>query len=240
MAWRLAIVAVVACSGTAHQVSIGPPPPKMTDAVLSGPLCAGKECKCRDLNAAADGGAGFPSDAAHKRFEIRLTSPQELWAQVGTSHLYKSAERPDACFYIDLPAGKTPVELRSSDKDGAAGSWAIRELGTKTKSYYDTFVFNCGVPGVCSFEELDRNKAEYVDMKSNVHDQCGSTKIRSLSWDQSKAPDGAHPTDVVVRLVLDVYRFAPWKVHGDGTCGKGRPPADAGSDAPPGDDAPSP
>ncbi len=36
---------------------------------------------------------------------------------------------------------------------------------------------------------------------------------------------------MVVRLVLDVYKFAPWKPHGDETCGKGRPPADAGSDA---------
>ena len=230
---RLALlVAVCACSGTAHQISIGPPPAKQTEAVLSSPLCQGSECKCRDLNAAGDGGAGAPTDAAHKRFEVRLTSPQEIWASVGSNHFYKSAERADACFYVDLPAGKTPVELRASNKDGAAGAWAIRELGTKTQSYYDTFIFNCGVPGVCSFEELDRNKAEIAAMKNNNHDLCGSTKIRDLSWDQSKAPDGEHPTDVAVRLVLDVYRFAPWKPHGDETCGKGRAPADAGSDAP--------
>lgn len=229
---RLALALLVfACSGTAHQVSLGPPPPKTTEAVLAGPLCAGTECKCRDLNAAADGGVGVPNDAAHKRFEIRLTSPQELWAQVGSNHLYKSAERPDACYYVDLPTGDTPVELRMSNKDGAAGSWTIRELGTKTKSFYDTFAFNCGVPGVCSFDELDRNKAEMQGMKRNLHDLCGSTKIQGVSWDQSKAPDGEHPTDVVVRLKLDVYKFAPWKMHGDETCGKGKPPADA-PDAP--------
>lgn len=224
-----------ACSGTAHQISIGPPPAKVTDGILSGPLCAGTECKCRDLNAAGDGGAGVPADAAHKRFEIRMTSPQELWATVGTNHLYKSPERAEACFYVDLPSGDSPVELRMSNKDGAAGGWAIRELGTKTKSYYDTFIFNCGVPGVCSFDELDRNKADYAAMPHNLHDKCGSTKIKSLTWDQSKAPDGEHPTDVVVRLKLDVYKFAPWQPHGDETCGKGRPPTDAGSDAPAGD-----
>jgi hypothetical protein len=240
LALLAAVVAWSSCSGTAHQISIGPTPPKVTDAVLSSPLCSGTECKCRDLNAAADGGAGVPTDAAHKRFEIRLTSPQELWAQVGNNHFYKSAERADACFYIDLPTGKSAVELRSSSKDGAAGAWAIRELGTKTKSYYDTFIFNCGVPGVCSFEELDRNKTDFAAMKHNTHDVCGSTKIRDLSWDQSKAPDGEHPTDVIVRLVLDVYRFSPWKPHGDDTCGKGRPPADAGSDAPSEGDAVSP
>ena len=171
LAW---LVTLFACSGTAHQVSIGPPPAKQTEAVLAGPLCQGSECKCRDLNGAGDGGAGAPTDTAHKRFEIRLTSPQEIWAAVGSSRLYKSAERADACFYVDLPAGKTAVELRASNKDGAAGAWAIRELGTKTKSYYDTFLFSCGVPGVCSFDELDRNKAEMAAMKNN-HDLCGST-----------------------------------------------------------------
>jgi len=231
-----AAVVVFACSGTAHQISIGPPPAKVTDGILSGPLCAGTECKCRDLNAAGDGGAGVPADAAHKRFEIRMTSPQELWATVGTNHLYKSPERAEACFYVDLPSGDSPVELRMSNKDGAAGGWAIRELGTKTKSYYDTFIFNCGVPGVCSFDELDRNKADYAAMPHNLHDKCGSTKIKALTWDQSKAPDGEHPTDVVVRLKLDVYKFAPWQPHGDETCGKGRPPAEAGSDAPAGED----
>ncbi len=231
----VSVLAFVACSGTAHQISIGPPPARTTDGVLAGPLCNGTECKCRNLDAPEDGGAGVPADATHKRFEIRLSSPHELWAQVGTNHLYKSAERPDACFYVDLPPGIAPVELRASNKDGAAGAWSIRELGTRTKSFYDTFLFNCGVPGVCSFEELDRTKAEMAAMHRNLHDLCGSTKIRDLSWDQSKAPDGEHPTDVLVRLKLDLYKFAPWKVHGDETCGKGKPPPDA-PDAP---DAPA-
>lgn len=231
---RLALLILfVACSGTAHQISIGPPPPRSTDGVLAGPACNGTECKCRNLDAPGDGGVGVPNDATHKRFEVRLSSPQELWAQIGTNHLYKSAERADACYYVDLPPGIAPVELRASNKDGAAGSWSIRELGTKTKSFYDTFLFACGVPGVCSFEELDHNKAEILAMRRSLHDLCGSTKIRDLLWDQSTAPDGAHPTDVVVRLKLDLYKFAPWKVHGDETCGKGKPPADdAGSDAP--------
>jgi len=229
---RLALpVLFVACSGTAHQISMGPPPARSTDGVLAGPLCNGAECKCRDLSAPEDGGVGVPSDATHKRFEVRLTSPQEIWAQIGTNHLYKSAERADACYYVDLAPGIAPVELRASNKDGAAAAWSIRELGTKTKSFYDTFLFSCGVPGVCSFDELDRNKAEIQAMHRNLHDLCGSTKIRDLTWDQSKAPDGEHPTDVLVRLKLDLYKFAPWKVHGDETCGKGKPPAEA-PDAP--------
>ncbi len=203
----------------------------MTQGALSGPLCNGADCKCRDLNAPADGGVGVPADATQKRFEVRMNSPQELWAQIGATRLYKSPERAEVCFYIDLPAGETVVELRMSNKDGGAGSWDIRELGSKTKSFYDTFTFNCGVPGVCSFEQLDTIKAEYSAMTKKLHDPCGSTKLRGITWDQSKAPDGLHPTDVLVRLRLDVHKFAPWKQHGDPTCGKGRPPADAGSDA---------
>jgi hypothetical protein len=113
-----------------------------------------------------------------------------------------------------------------------SAAWAIRELGTKTKSYYDTFVFNCGAPGVCSFEDLDSAKQEYAAMKKNNHDPCGSTKLKSISWDTGKAPDNLHPSELLVRLGLSVYKFAPWKEHGDATCGKGKPPADAGSDAP--------
>jgi hypothetical protein len=236
------LVLVAACGGDRHQIAIGPPPPKMTQGVLAGPLCNGEDCKCRDLQAANDGGAGLPGDARHKRYEIRMTSPQQMWATIGGNHLYKTAERPEACFYVDLPSGETAVELRASDRDGAAGAWAIRELGTKTKSYYDTFVFNCGSPGVCSFDELDSAKREYATMKKGLHDPCGSTKLKGLAWDTGKAPDNQHPSELLVRLKLDVFKFAPWKPHGDPSCGKGRPPADAatgaGNDAPAGDDAP--
>ena len=233
------LVVVAACSGGAHQTAIGPPPQRLTEGTFSGPLCSGgvhDPCKCRDLNAPDDGGAGVPKDQL-KRFEIRLSSPQALWAQLKGNALYKSAEQPDACFYIDLPPGEWPVELRASDKDGAAASWTIHELGTRTKSWYDTFAFDCGT-GACSFDAIDNAKAEYAGLKHRgLRDLCGSTKIKALEWATGKAPDSLHPSELLVRLHLDVYKFAPWKPHGDPTCGKGKPPADVGSDAPPPDDA---
>jgi hypothetical protein len=233
----LAPVWLVACGGSTSQVSIGPPPPPTTSGVYAGPLCAGDHCSCHDDSHGGDGGAGVPLDADHKRFEIRLKSPQALWATVGQAHMYKSVERAEACFYVDLPAGDTAVELRASDHNGAAGAWEIHELGTKTKSYYDTFSFNCGVPGVCSFDELDANKAQYQQLAKQLRDTCGSTKVKGLSWDTGHAPDQAHPDDLLVRLHLDVYKFAPWKEHGDPSCGHGKPPGDgSGSDA---SDAPS-
>jgi hypothetical protein len=199
----------------------------MTQGVLSGPLCEGDHCRCRDLRAPGDGGAGTPDDVK-KRFEVRLgPSPQELWANVGGTQLYKSAERPEACFYVDLPSGDTPIELRASDPSGVAAAWTIRELGTKTKSWYDSFSFACGAPGVCSFDELDENKEHYEHLKHHVEDMCGSVKIRSLTWDTGKAPDQQHPNDLLVRVALSVYKRAPTQAHGDPACGKGPPPKDA-------------
>lgn len=210
----------MACSGGVQSIEVGAPPPRATRGLLSGPLCDGERCACRDPGASEDGGVGVPDDSSHKRFEIRLTSPQELWATVGTTRLYKSPSPQEACFYVDLPTGETPVELRASDSAGAAGTWEIRELGTETKSFYDTFRFNCGVPGMCSLDELDAIKKAYGAKPNSVQDPCGSTKIKGLTWTHSRPPDGMHPTDLIVRLRLDVYRFVPSKPRGDSTCGK--------------------
>ena len=115
--------------------------------------------------------------SGHKRYEVRLKSAQQLWATVGANHLYKNAEAPEACFYVDLPTGDTPVELRASDPNGVSAEWMISELGSKAKSWYDTFRFECGNPGVCSFDEIDSRKAELSNMTRGLLDPCGSTKL---------------------------------------------------------------
>lgn len=214
---RLALViALAGCGSSGHQIAIGAPPGKVTEAVLAGPLCSGDHCKCR--TGAED--AGVPTDDK-KRFEIRLKSAQPLWAEVRGNKLYKNAEQPETCFYVDLPAGDSPVELRASDPNGVSAEWTISELGTQTKSWYDTFRFECGNPGVCSFEEIDAKKAEFAGYKRGLRDACGSTRIKGVSWDTGKAPDNQHPSELLVRLTLDVYKFAPDKPHGD-DCGKGK------------------
>ena len=204
------LFALVACSGGARQIEIGPPPAKMTEGVFAGPLCDGGRCKC--ATGPADGGAGVPDREGMKRFEIRLNSPYELWIQVGQNRMYKDAEKPEACWYLDLPTGDTAVEMRASQPYGVAATWSIRELGTKTKSYYNTLVFSCGNPGACSFEELDTKKAEFKDPKT---DRCGSVKVRALSWDTGRSPDQLYPNELLVRAKLDVYRFEPDRPSGD-------------------------
>jgi hypothetical protein len=225
---------IFGCSGGGRQIAIGPPPAKATSGTLSGALCEGQSCKCRGPG----DDAGAP-EGARKRYEIRLgPTPHDLWLTLPNTVLYKSPERAEMCFYVDLPPGEHPVELRASNPDGISAAVIVRELGVKTASWYDSFQFACGSPGVCSFEELDGKKAEYAQVKKNLHDPCGSTKIKGLTWDTGKAPDQLHPSELVVRFVLDVYKFEPTKAHGDATCGAGdgnrrRPKSDEPAGEPP-------
>jgi hypothetical protein len=225
-AMACAIVAFAACGSTAHQVEIGPPPAKQTQAVLAGNLCQDNHCTCRGAD--GDGGAGVPQSPDRKRFEIRLgPSPYELWLTVNQSTvLYKSLERPEDCFYIDLPSGAQAVELRASNPEGVSVAVQIHELGTQTRSWYDTFQFTCGVPGVCSYDELEANKTQLTSVKhAGVYDPCGTTKVKGLSWDHGKSPDQEHPSELLVRFTLDIHKFAATKDHGDDTCGHGKPGA---------------
>src|SRR5579872_6656717 len=134
-----AAAAGLSCGGAGHtQVTIGPPPPRETHAVLAGALCQDNLCSCR-ASEPGDGGVGVP-DTGRKRFEIRLTSPQELWVTINRQTvLYKSPERVEDCFYVDLPSGAQEVELRASNPDGVSAGMQIHELGTRTQSWYDTF-----------------------------------------------------------------------------------------------------
>ena len=224
---RLAIIAFAfACSGSSHQIAIKSPPAKMTIGTLAGSLCKDGQCSCR--SGAEDGGAGIPEDG-RKRFEIRLGSAYDLWLTLPDHVLYKSPERAEACFYLDLAPGQHRLELRASNDSGVSVALEVHELGTKTKDWYDTFAFSCGYPGVCSFEELDGKKADYANIKRGLHDACGSTKVKNVGWDHGKSPDQHHPNELAIELTLDIYKFAPWKPHGDPSCGEGggrRPPGD--------------
>jgi hypothetical protein len=201
---------MVGCSGSARQIEIGDPPAKVTQGVFAGPLCTGNACKCRAGSDSVD--AGVPDQPGYKRFEIKLSSPQQLWFKIRDATMYKDAERADACFYVDLPSGDSPIEMRASDPNGVSAEWSVKELGTQTKSWYDSFSFNCGNPGVCSFEELDGKKVEYKDPK---RDKCGSVKVKALTWDTGKSPDQLHPSELLVRATLDVYKYEPTRMHGD-------------------------
>jgi hypothetical protein len=203
--------AALGCAGHRTQVEIKPPPPKATTGALAGGLCENGICKCR--SGAEDGGAGLPTDN-RKRFEVKMTSAYDLWVTLPDRVLYKSPEKVDACFYVDLPPGKHQIQLRASNPNGVSFALEVHELGAKTKDWYDTFAFSCGHPGVCSFADLDNKKAEYTGVERNIHDKCGSTKVKNIVWDHGKSPDQMHPSELVVQAQIEVYKFAPWKRHG--------------------------
>jgi hypothetical protein len=211
----LALGLAAGCGSAPPHVEVQPPPPKMTTGTLAGALCHGDTCACR--SGPEDGGAGYP-DPGKKRFEIRLASAYDLWVTLPHTVLYKSPERTDACFYVDLAPGKTPVLLRASHPDGVSFALEIHELGAQTHSWYDTFRFNCGHPGVCSFDELADRKAELAQVVRGLHDKCGSTMIKGVAWDHGRSPDHAHPSELAIELTLDVYKFAPDKPAGGPGC----------------------
>jgi hypothetical protein len=199
---------LAACSGGASQIDIAAPPAPRTTGVFAGPLCSDGACTC----AGSPADAGVPEAAGYKRFEIRLKSSQQLWAKVRDTVMYKSPEHVEECFYVDLPSGDTPVELRASEPNGVSAEWQIHEIGAQTASFYDTLTFNCGNPGVCSFDELRDKKTELADPK---HDRCGSVKIKGLTWDTGRSPDQLHPSELLVKTTLDVYKFIPDRPHGE-------------------------
>jgi hypothetical protein len=208
-------------TGANHQgTDLGAVPDRATRGLLSGDLCKDQECTCRDDSATGDGGAGVASEG-HKRFEIRVgPGSNELWVGVGSNMYYKSAERSTACFYVDLEPGQTPVTIRASHSGGISAAVAISEYGTDTKSWYQTFGFTCGSPGVCSYQELDDNKVRYQQVVKGLHDPCGSVRVEKLNWNSSEAADQVHPNELAVTLNLNIYKFAPRKAHGE-TCSTG-------------------
>lgn len=232
------LLLAASCSGGAKQIPIGPVPARQTSGALAGNLCTAEGCTCRDLSTPGAGGVGAP-EPGKKRFELRFgPSPQALWVTMpGGTVLYKSAEKADACFYIDLSPGTHPLEMRASAPEGVSAAWSIHEFGPAAASWYDTFTFNCGSPGVCSFTDLDEAKAHYAGAKRGLYDKCGSTRVKGLTWDTGHAPDQLHPSELVVRLDLDVYKFPTSKSHGDETCAK---PGAAGSAASVPDDSDGP
>lgn len=217
----LPVVVIAACQGTPKgvtTVALSPPPEPVTRATLAGPLCEDGVCQCRDPRAPADGGAGEP-EGETKRFEIKVgPAEHELWVTLDDMVLFKSTARAVDCFYVDLGPGEHPMGLRAHHGGGLSARVEISEYAAATKSWYETFQFSCGAPGVCAHDELDEYKAGLGKYKRGIHDPCGSVKITKIGWDSGVAPDQLHPDDLQVAWHLDIYDFAPKQPHGHPSC----------------------
>jgi hypothetical protein len=108
--------------------------------------------------------------------------------------------------------------MRAEQDGGLSAAFEIHELGTFTKSWYDTFAFACGTPGTCSNDELDEYREKMAAYTRNIFDPCGTTKVQQITWDAGRAPDQMHPKDLQVEATLNVYKFDAKKPHGDPSC----------------------
>lgn len=210
-------LALAACSGSTHAnyVTIKPPPAAATVATLAGPLCTnGQTCTCRSN----PGDAGAP-EGDRKRFEVRIgPAEHELWVTIDDMVLYKGNARAEDCFYLDLGPGDHAVGLRAHQPGGLSAAVQISEYAPAHDSWYETYRFSCGAPGVCSHDEMDEYKASLPQYKRGIHDPCGSVKVKNISWDTGVAPDEQHPEDLALGLTLQIYPFAPKHPHGDPVC----------------------
>lgn len=208
----LTLTLLWACGPGTKQRHFRALPGRTTVATLAGPLCDGAVCKCREPG----DDPGSP-DPGHKRYEIEVGPiDNELWVLLDEMVLYKTVERSTACFYVDLTPGKHAITVRGKGKNGFAARLRVAELGAK--GAYDTFDFQCGGPDHCQLSTLESWHAGLAKYKRNVHDPCGSTKVRDIDWQSGKSPDLIHPTELELYLVLDVYDFVPEHGPGDPAC----------------------
>ena len=160
-----------------------------------------------------------------KRFEIRLgPTPGELWLTIGSGaaalELYKSPQRANECFYVDLAPGDHALTLRGHGADGFGVGLHIAELAKigDAASAYQTFDLECGGADPCTLDALAAFKRSLARYPRGIHDPCGSVRVKNVGWETGKAPDMVTPQDLELRAVLDVYEFAPEHAHGDAAC----------------------
>jgi hypothetical protein len=222
----LVAAAVLVATGCGGAESVMQPlPPRVTRGTLVGPLCQGDDVKCTCREPGKDIG---PPEPGYKRFEIRLgPTGNELWLTLGDMVLYKSGERAEECFYVDLRPGRHALSLQAEGERGFAARVVVAEQAAQpteaqaeevASGWYDTFVFGCGAPGHCSMAALDEWHAWVKSRRGKVHDPCGSTKVRGLRWQTGRVPDRQHPDALELDLVLDVYQFTPAHGPGDPAC----------------------
>jgi hypothetical protein len=188
----------------------------VTEATLAGHRCDVGHCTCR----AQDPLETSPPEQPYKRFEARVGSSSGVgWVTVDSHVLYKSAERAEDCFYLDLAPGRHEVSLvlrEGEAQAGVGGELAISEYANE--AWYSTLRFLCGGSGPCDREALRSWKDDLAAKRRDLWDPCGSTKVQGVTWDLERAPDALTPGKVLLRFTLNVYDFVPRHPPGSDQC----------------------
>ena len=145
--------------------------------------CAqGNECKCRDVNAAGDGGAGVPDgrpQAVRDPADVARRSCGSTIARPRRSTRAPSAPRR-ASTSTCRPAS-TPVELRASNPNGVSAAVDDpRARHARPRAGTTRSRSTAACPACARSRSSTRQKAEYAASSAASHDPCGSTKVKGL------------------------------------------------------------
>jgi hypothetical protein len=205
----LALV-LVACNKNS-----APPPPPLAEAplVTAGARCADGKCTCRALDNygratgdPASRGTEGEIAAGQKRFEFRTGRGFDRTSVTIESRgtLLKDTTMPEsACAYVDLPPGHYRVVVRVQAKDKGQGiqpHLMIKEYGSETKDWYDSFGFSCGgVAQGCIKDDMNIWLDQVRSVPRGIFDKCGSTRATDISWRVEHSPEQAMQ-DLVLEL----------------------------------------
>jgi hypothetical protein len=185
----------------------------------------GGHCACREVDnyGRGDGRQEAGLTPGFKRFEVRTGRGLDVASVTveGRGTLDKSRQLAEpACAYLDLGPGRHRVRLHmvaSSEAEGMVPALFINEYGERTHDWYGAFQFRCGAEGACTKDELERWGATDGKRSRGIFDPCGSTRVEGVHWDVVHSPD-VKVQELVLDLVLEVYKFTPRFVHGAPTC----------------------
>lgn len=202
--------------------------PGARDANLAGGRCGrgpGEPCVCRDRR-------GNPAenpapDAAHKRFEIRLSAEGGSATLDSPTLGHFAARDAETCFYADVLPG-TISDVTFMAKEGFVGqgmgpTLEIAEYGPKGPWWYRILDLRCdaGPGGKCNREALDALKEDVEKHKRNRIDPCGSAAVTNIHWDTSGGtgdPELGLHRDLTFTFKLEVKRFATQFAPGSTEC----------------------
>lgn len=211
------------CGSTEKRLEFAPTPEERTMATLAGHRCqTGDFCQCRQVGNAEDVEKTPPAEG-HKRFELRVKSSEgRAWVTIdGKETLFKSMERIEDCFYLDLPFGEHTVSVRAKADQQAGGVGAglkVSEFGPQTNAWYDVFSFTCGAPGPCDKDSLVDWKHRAEADRREIWDPCSSSKVKGVAWETGRMPDSLHPEELTVSFSMKLYKHSPRFQPRDETC----------------------
>jgi hypothetical protein len=162
-----------------------------------------------------------------KRLEIRIGADGGTASFDGGLGHFEVAGPQEACFYVDVPGGRTTDVAFQARADrpaeGVSPRLRMAEYGPKGPYWYAIIDVECkGQQGRCDRQGADAWAARNLrERKRGRLDPCGSAVVTKLAWDSAGGQadrDGGLYRDVTVRFALEVKKFATQFAPGSTEC----------------------